>query len=70
MTAPAVYWDRVALERLVAALRQPAEDCPAGQPTTCPHCAYTLQGKETWGYRESQGLEFTICPRCGGDWPD
>ena len=39
----------------------------------CPSCGYRLRFSDAYffGWRRGpEGLVYTICPRCGADWPD
>jgi ribosomal protein S27AE len=52
-------------------LAEEDEDDKAGQ--TCPNCGFQLLASDGYffGWRRSrEGIVYTICPRCGADWPD
>ncbi len=38
----------------------------------CPQCGWFREREEDplWGCVERDGLTFSVCPRCGLDWPD
>ena len=47
------------------------EDEETGQ--ACPSCGYRARPSDErfFGWRRGpEGLVYTICPRCGADWPD
>jgi len=55
----------VALERAAQAAGMVAVTA-----TMCPECGYSPPEGELFGGFERDGMMFTVCPKCGADWPD
>lgn len=57
----------------VVVLERAAQAAGATAVTTtmCPECGYSPQSEfEMFGGFERDGMMFTVCPKCGADWPD
>ena len=58
------------LWQIVAYLDVVAEAAQLGR--ACPCCGWRPENPTDplWGGFERDGMFFTVCPKCGADWPD